>query len=137
MLFLSSLILGIVFISGTILCVQDWRTCSVGIVPLFVFIFSCFCYYLFSGKCSLLLFAIFFCIGLFAKIFFKKKVFGSSDYLASIALSPFLCNNDTPMLLILIGCIGIIASILRKRKIIPFVSVILCSVIILRLIKDL
>lgn len=137
MFFIHLFVFSIVLTSDIILCIQDWRTCTVGAVPLSVFFISSLCWYLIHGKYSLLLFVIVSGIGIFAKIFCKKDVFGIADYFFSIFVSPFLINSEVPMLLILIGIIGIIASILRKNKTTPFVPIISFSILILRLANGL
>lgn len=137
MLFISCCIILIVLVSGGVLCIQDWRTHSVSVFPLLVFILSCFFYYLTRKECSIFLFVVVLCIGLFSKIFLKKNVCGTADYFISISISPFLDNRDLPILLILIGCIGIFASILRKNKIIPFVPAMLISTLVLSVANSL
>ena len=129
----------ILLISGSVLCIQDWRTYSVGLVPLLIFSIASFRQYWVCREYSLLLFCILILLGSIFKLLTKKSILGLADYLVSIIISPFLCNQDVPILLILIGMYGIFATILtksiRKNPIIPFVPVLLISILTLRLSK--
>lgn len=129
----------ILFISGGILCIQDWRTYSVGLMPLFFFLTACLRQYCIYREYSLILFYILAFLSIFFKLLTGKNTLGLADYFVSVAISPFLNNQDVPNLLILVGIYGIFATILiktvRKKSMIPFVSVLLISVLTLRLYK--
>ena len=131
----------ILLISGSVLCVQDWRTYSVGLVPLLIFAIANFRQYWVYREYSLLLFCILISLGIIFKLLTKKNMLGLADYLVSVIISPFLCNQDVPILLILIGLYGMFATILkksiRKNSTIPFVPVLIISVLTLRLCKGL
>ena len=129
------ILLFIIFISSIVLSIQDIKNNKVGIVPLFIFCFSCFLWYLANPNCNLVLFCIFLCIGLITKIFFKKEYIGIADYFVILFVSPFLYNTNLSFFLILIGIFGIITSFFISNKNIPFILPILLSVLIVNLFK--
>ena len=119
---IDTILLALLFISGTILCVQDWNTYSVSVLPLAIFIIVSLLWLLLHQEYDLTLFYILLSVNLLYKILHKslhlfslKDIFGTADYLVSIAVATFLCNVNFACLLILLGSIGLIASILRKK----------------------
>lgn len=129
----------ILLISGGVLCIQDWRTYSVGVCPLLIFSIASFYQYLLCREYSLLLFYVLVVLGIGFRVFAKKNALGFADYLISIVISPFICEQDVPILLIFVGIYGILATILkksiRKNSTIPFVAVVLISMLTLGLCK--
>ena len=123
----------LIFISGIILCVQDFRAQSVSIIPLSLFVIGCSIYGIFCKDYSIMLPIIF--IGIHILYFFisKKKAFGIADHIAIIAVACLVTTEQIPAFLMLSGINGVIISIFYKKTF-PFIPAILFATFLVNLL---
>ncbi len=120
----------LLIVFGVILCLQDIKSKSVGILPLGGFCIAAFVNYFFIHEACFVPFLILTSIGLITKLFQKRKVVGTADYVVFFAISFILKYDKWPLFMMLCGGIGVLIALISKTKRIPFIPVILLSLLL-------
>lgn len=118
---------------GIILSIQDFKHQKVGVIPLFSFVIVCVLLGYFTREFCIIPFLIFIIIGLITYIFKRKQAFGLADYIMTFAISFIMPIDGLDIFIILCGILGILTSILFKKKKFPFLPIIFISSIIVKI----
>lgn len=123
-------------ISGLVLIYQDFKSKSVSVFPLFLFLGFCgiigfitknFCYF----PCL-----VFLGVGSGFYLLKKKQAFGIADYIVVFAVSFLISNDNWPFLLILSGAFGILIAIIFKNQKFPFVPSLLVATLLIEILEN-
>ena len=123
----------IIFSSGIILCVQDFRSKSVSIIPLSVFVIGCSIYGIYKNNYSIILPMIFIIIHIIYFLTKHKKAFGIADHIAIMTVACLVKTEQIPIFLIFCGINGTVISIFFKNSI-PFIPAILLATVLVQLL---
>ena len=124
----------VIFMFGIILIIQDWRFMQIDLWAALGFLISCVTHNLLNrAEFCFVPFLIIVSIGVFSGILFRKKVFGTGDYVITFAISFVMPEQMWPFFLILSGGIGVLTSLILKESKIPFIPALIFASFLIKL----
>ena len=124
-----------IVLCGVVLAIQDFRTGSVMLPPLLGFLLSCSAIGIINRNCDIFASSIFLLIGAIFFFLKREKAFGGADYVIVFAVSFLLPGGYCPLFITSCGVLGILISIMGKKRRFPFIPAILTATLVVKFIE--